>query len=334
MMTSLRHPLFTLNQILEKHSHSIIWTSTTLLGLAILNFFLSSLSLVFNESTALATAYFKFIEHFFLESLIWSLAFSLVGFVGIMSSLKYFVHSYSTTAVQNSPKSEKVIKGITLNTLAEGYKKSGKYDKALPLYKQSLSILEKELGHNHPDVATATNNLAGIHYIKGEYETAQSLYKKVLAIQEQTLGKQHPDYATTLNNLAVLYDSQGNYAQALPLSQTALNILQKNWGTQHPAYATSLNNLAGLYYSQRELDKALPLYQQALAIRERVLGKQHPDYASSLNNLAEVYRAQGQCAQALPLYQEALHIMHQVWGKRHPTTQRIQENYKRCQQQV
>lgn len=36
----------------------------------------------------------------------------------------------------------------------------GRYDLAEPLYKRSLSIREKALGPDHPDVGTSLNNLA------------------------------------------------------------------------------------------------------------------------------------------------------------------------------
>ena len=39
----------------------------------------------------------------------------------------------------------------------------GKYEKAEPLYKESLATREKCLGPNHPGVATALVNLAVIY---------------------------------------------------------------------------------------------------------------------------------------------------------------------------
>ena len=40
--------------------------------------------------------------------------------------------------------------------------KAGKYHEAEPLYQRSLAIGEKVLGADHPDVATACSNLAGL----------------------------------------------------------------------------------------------------------------------------------------------------------------------------
>jgi hypothetical protein len=39
----------------------------------------------------------------------------------------------------------------------------GRYSEVKPLYLRSLSILERQLGENHPDVATSLNSLANLY---------------------------------------------------------------------------------------------------------------------------------------------------------------------------
>ncbi len=52
---------------------------------------------------------------------------------------------------------------MALNNLAGLYDDQGRYAEAEPLYKRSLAIREKALGPDHPDVATALNNLAELY---------------------------------------------------------------------------------------------------------------------------------------------------------------------------
>jgi tetratricopeptide (TPR) repeat protein len=47
------------------------------------------------------------------------------------------------------------------------------------LYKRSLAILEKALGPDHPNVATALNNLALLYKNQGRYADAEPLYKAI-----------------------------------------------------------------------------------------------------------------------------------------------------------
>lgn len=98
---------------------------------------------------------------------------------------------------------------------------------------ESLRIVERVLGKQHPDYATSLNNLALLHYSQGEYDKALPLYQQALQIYEQG-GKQHPYYATSLNNLAGLYQSQGAYDKALPLYEQAAEISVKVLGDKHP----------------------------------------------------------------------------------------------------
>jgi len=50
----------------------------------------------------------------------------------------------------------------SLNNLALLYDIQGKYAEAAPLYQRALAIREKALGPDHPDVATALENYAGL----------------------------------------------------------------------------------------------------------------------------------------------------------------------------
>ncbi len=208
----------------------------------------------------------------------------------------------------------------------------GNYAEAAHLGERVLAILEKALGPDHPDTATALNNLALLSQNMGEYAKALPLHQRALAIREKVLGPDHPDTAVTLNNLALLHQSMGEYAQALPLYQRALAIQEKILGPDHLDTATSFNNLGGLYYSMGDYAQALPLHQRALAIREKALGPAHPDTATTLGKLAAVFYSMGDYANALPLYQRALVICEKTSGPNHPNTatalNNLAESYK------
>src|SRR4051812_43643312 len=56
-----------------------------------------------------------------------------------------------------------------LNGEAAALYAAAKYDAAIALVLRSLAILEKALGHDHPDVAASLNNLAVLYESRGEY---------------------------------------------------------------------------------------------------------------------------------------------------------------------
>jgi CHAT domain-containing protein/Tfp pilus assembly protein PilF len=186
-----------------------------------------------------------------------------------------------------------------------------------PLYKRALTIREKALGTDHPDVALSLNNLADLYDQQGRYADAEPLYKRSLAIREKALGLDHPDVASSLNNLASLYQNQGRYADAEPLYKRSLAIWEKALGPDHPSIATSLNNLAILYDKQGRYADAEPLYQRALAINEQAFGHDHPTVALSLNNLAGLNERQGRYTDAELLYKRALEISQKALDPNH-----------------
>ena len=142
---------------------------------------------------------------------------------------------------------------------------------------RSLSIREKQLGENHPDVATSLNNLAALYRNQGKYNEAEPLLLRCLKIVRKTLGENHPDFVQSLTNLAGLYNSQGKYNEAEPLYQRSLSITEKQLGENHPEVANSLNNLAFLYNDQGNYAEAKNLSQRALTICQQKLGDQHPN---------------------------------------------------------
>jgi tetratricopeptide (TPR) repeat protein len=54
----------------------------------------------------------------------------------------------------------------SLNNLASLYNAQGRYADAERLFKRSLAIREKDLGPNHPNVASVLNNVADLGTVR------------------------------------------------------------------------------------------------------------------------------------------------------------------------
>jgi tetratricopeptide (TPR) repeat protein len=81
---------------------------------------------------------------------------------------------------------------------------AGRYGEAVPIWRRTLELGEREFGPDHPNTATFLNNLAGLYYRQGKYAEAEPLHKRSLAIREKVFGAEHPQVAKGLNNLAVV----------------------------------------------------------------------------------------------------------------------------------
>lgn len=159
-------------------------------------------------------------------------------------------------AVDALPDFQEDMSGEYLNKFGAASYQAGDHDSAIDAFERSLQILERQLGKNHPDVATALNNLALLYYSRGNYDAAEPLYQRSLAIDEHTLGIDHPGVATDLNNLALLYKKQGNLEAAEPLLKRAMEIKEKQFDPGHPSLVTGLKNYASLLRALGREDEA------------------------------------------------------------------------------
>ncbi|MEI7636234.1 MAG: tetratricopeptide repeat protein [Syntrophus sp. (in: bacteria)] len=194
----------------------------------------------------------------------------------------------------------------------------GNYPDAESLYKRALSIYEKALGPDHPDVATTLNNFGLLKCATGQYADAEPLYQRALDICEEAFGPEHPDAAMTLNNFAFLKYKTGQFTDAETLYQRALSIYGKSFGPDHPDFATTINNFASLKRDTGQYVDAELLYQRALNIREKALRPDHPDTATTLDSIAMLKSHTGQYEEADLLYQRALNILEKAFGPDHP----------------
>jgi len=136
--------------------------------------------------------------------------------------------------------------GRSLNNLAAVYYKQKDYDRAVPLMRRSLSVLEETLGPRNGDVAQTKKNLAAIYYLQGNLADAEPLLKESLSILEELHGPDHAFVATVLNNLAALYQSQKRYVDAEPLLARSLQIWETLLGKDHQDVVQSRELLAKL----------------------------------------------------------------------------------------
>ncbi len=72
----------------------------------------------------------------------------------------------------------------TLNKEAVDLLRAGNYDRGVVVATKALAVAEKEMGADHPDVATSLNTLAALYDTQGQYAAAEPLYKRALAIWE------------------------------------------------------------------------------------------------------------------------------------------------------
>jgi tetratricopeptide (TPR) repeat protein len=72
------------------------------------------------------------------------------------------------------------------------YDNKAEYDKALEYFQKALAIKLKQLGPDHPLVASSYNNIAFLYKAKKDLPKAKEYWEKAYAICLKKLGPNHP----------------------------------------------------------------------------------------------------------------------------------------------
>ena len=190
---------------------------------------------------------------------------------------------------------------------------------AEPLLRSALEIAEHSFGPDHPDVATALDNLVGMLYETNQLAEAEPLMRRALEIEEHSLGSSHPNVAVKLRNLAGLLRATNRLDEAEPLLRRALDIDEHNFGKDHSNVAIDLNLLARLLRTTSRRAEAEPLLRRALNIAQSSFGKDEPAVvAAAYRNLAGLLQETNRPSEAEPLLRRALEIDEHSLGLDHP----------------
>ena len=140
-------------------------------------------------------------------------------------------------------KGQPVAEAELRTTIGDVYLELGEYGKAEAMHREAVKIAKQVYGQQHPEVASALDNVAIVLYRQGKQAEAEALEREVLAMRINTLGKDHPQVAMSLLNLAAFLQAEGKLAEAETVSRQALDANRKAFGNEHQYVTTALNNL-------------------------------------------------------------------------------------------
>jgi CHAT domain-containing protein/tetratricopeptide (TPR) repeat protein len=203
-----------------------------------------------------------------------------------------------------------VAAGLTsLGTFCRDGDIPGGLPKAVALYQEAQTLVERELNHNtqYAELLDETlGDLASLYLEIGDYLQAMPLLKKRLGVDERVFGESSPRTLDSLNRVVQLLYMMGNLRDARQLAEKALTISEKAEGPRSSAVGISLDNLAALDYEQREYSHALKLAQRALDIFQQVPNSPHT--AICLTNLSMLHLQKGDIENAVSSLRQALSI--------------------------
>ena len=204
------------------------------------------------------------------------------------------------------------------HNLAGTYRASGRLDKAIALYEQTLEDSIRILGPDHPSTLTSRFNLAGAYQAAGRLDEAIPLYEQVFSGRSRVLSPDHRSTLMSRDELAGIYREAGRFDEAITLKKQILADAMRIMGPDSPGASAARNNLAATYRDAGRLDEAIPLYKQNLDDVTRLEGPHHPHALTARNQLAGAYRDTGRLDDAIPLFEQNLTDFTRLAGPDHP----------------
>ena len=115
-----------------------------------------------------------------------------------------------------------------LNDLGIVHQERGRDTRAEDLFRQSIAMVEREFGPEHPLLLRPLNNLATLCDRKGRADQAASTFHRALAIVEAHFGSDHPFYPILLRNYSGYRRHIGNTRGAKAIAAQSQRLLRDN----------------------------------------------------------------------------------------------------------
>ncbi len=226
----------------------------------------------------------------------------------------------AVAAIDEQFKDQPGVNAALRQTLADLYRRLGRYEEARQLGDQALVTRRRVLGDDHPDTLVSIAEMGVILDRQGKPDEAEPYYREALERRRRVLGAEHRQTLTSMNNLALALQSLGRLEEAEPYYREALDARRRVLGPHDEDTLVSVSNLGFLLEAQGRVAEAEPYYRESLEQSRRVLGDDHPDTLISINNMGYLLQSMGRLAEAEPLLREALERGRRVRGEDHPDT--------------
>jgi tetratricopeptide (TPR) repeat protein len=200
-----------------------------------------------------------------------------------------------------------------LMNLGMAYQSEGMLDEAGSSLSESLELLRRIRGSNHPAVAATLQSIGHLHYQQGKHGTAAEMLLKSIKIYRRALGNDSQEVGLCLSHLAAIEKSRGSLDKSLQMNKDALRIKRLQKGRRGDiGLANALHNVGLDHVEIGMLEEGLENFREALSVTRAVHGNEHLEVARALRDVAVVLERMDDTDQALAMSREAIEIYMRV----------------------
>jgi tetratricopeptide (TPR) repeat protein len=174
-----------------------------------------------------------------------------------------------------------------LNHMGSAYAVHGDADEALKVQVDSVTMKERALGRDHPDVGMSENNLSLALAEAGRHQEALVHADRSIALVENGLGAGHPDVAIMYGNRGEVLNALGRFAEARQSFEKARIIDERELGLEALNLSYPLTGIGVSYLLEGNPVSAIVPLERARKIRQ----SQEPTPAKRAETLFALARA-------------------------------------------
>ena len=209
--------------------------------------------------------------------------------------------------------------------LATKWLMCAEYDRAIDMFKKSMSFFTSNLELHQEQIEKIYSNLGAAYWYKGDLNSTQHYFELSYSKCLEIFGSQHSSTSGSLQNLALVNVLQEDFEESIVIFQQALDISLKSEGYNHPNTARILSNLGSANLRLKNLNMASELFERVLSIDKAVLHPKHPSLALDYDDLGDVFAEQGDLKEAIENYKLSQSIFIDNYGSNFPHVSLLQD---------
>jgi tetratricopeptide (TPR) repeat protein len=205
---------------------------------------------------------------------------------------------------------------IYYSNLAESYRMTKNYDKAVINYNEALNMIESN--NEEPKYVEALNKTIKLFNDMGKQMDSEKLLVKKGELIKKGKGEKSVEFLQNAMDLGDVYLGMKKNAESEKYYQSALASMKAMGKEKDPLYADILDKIAKLYVISDKRNEAEALFLEAMAQRKTSLTEKNPDYAKKLDSLGYFYVESAKLSKADSVFKVSMEIRKKNPGIKHP----------------
>ncbi len=220
---------------------------------------------------------------------------------------------------------EPAVRAELLTAVGGAFVESGRFDRAEPLLREAVALLERSFGGGDPRLAEPVSRLGDAALYLGRPADAEPLYERALALREHSLAADDPEVGIALTDLCVVRIELDRLDEASQVCPRAAAVLERAGPERRRDLAAALDPLAQLHLLRGAPEEAARVRHRAVELTEAVFGRDHPATGLRLNNYGMLLlRSDARAAEEV--LSRALAVLAGALGSDHPRVATVWSN--------